>query len=106
MMDIDRHIAANGTEAWHWLMINDEWEKEYFSDGTEILVWTVDEYDVLIMNSATMSDKPFSYAIRRRMLQMARKYDKVIVQSDVADSHGMNRLGSYDEENRCFYKGL
>jgi len=84
------------------------WKHEvYHKDGEVygIISMGYDDNDVLMINSGTVKNQPFTVGMRRVILKAALSNDKVVLSSIMKDS-AIARFGKYDEKNKCFYKGL
>lgn len=95
-------------KVWKWLLDADNTcIKLFYKDQRLHGVVTVhiDKAGVKIINSATIRNEPFTFAMRRYIMKEARSAEKFVVPSIMKDS-SLRRYGDYDEVHRCFYKGL
>lgn len=100
-------FSDNISKEWMSALLNPEWETEiYYKDEKPYGIVTMGhDGDVLMINSGTVSDKPFTVGMRRDILKASLVNEKVILSSIMKDS-SISRVARYDEVNKCFYKGL
>ena len=95
-------------DKWKWLLDSDNTcIKLFYKDGRLYGVVTIhiDEIGVKIINSATIRNKPFTFGMRRYIMEEALATEKFIIPSMMRDS-SIKRYADYDETHQCFYKGL
>jgi hypothetical protein len=97
------------TPEWKYCLYNPQWVQTFYYDKNNTLYGVVtmgsDEDGVLLINSGSVNNQPFTVGMLRQIIKAAKSFDKVIVSSSKKDS-SFHRLGTYDEINQCFHKGL
>jgi hypothetical protein len=96
------------TPQWKWLLASGNTHIEhYYKDDRLYGVITLhyDEVGVLMVNSATIRNEPFTFGMRRFIMKHVKAHNRAIISSTQKDS-SINRYCTYDTKHQCFHKGL
>jgi hypothetical protein len=96
------------SENWKELLSSAYVDKQLFYNGDELfgIVMIHDDNGTKIVNSATIRNEDFTFAMKLYIMRNVKEHGKFVIQSSKKDSAIARYCDGYDDVTQCFYKGV